>query len=155
MFGHTFADAGDARTLGGPRVNVGPQIRASGTLHDGSAAGAEEFLTAGVFSLTAPQLLDVVNFTYAFPSNLAPVVGQQVTLRAGSGADVNARIDLLKQRAGAAFVLPAPPSGLMSTECNLIARGIVNGQPRGFLFQPATNNFLDSTGATVTEAQVR
>ena len=152
MFGHTFGDNGDARTNGGPRNNPGPQIRASGTLHDGSAAGAEEFLTAGVFQLNTQQLLDVVNFTMAFPSNLAPVVGQQVTLRAGSGADVNARIDLLKQRAAASFVLPGP---VTMTECNLTARAVVNGQPRGFLFQPATNNFLDSTGATVTDAQLR
>jgi YVTN family beta-propeller protein len=152
MFGHTMADNGDARTNGGARVNVGPQIRASGTLHDGSAASPEEFLTAGVFQLNTQQLFDVVNFTFAFPSNFAPVVGQQVTLRAGSGADVNARIELLKQRAGTSFVLPGPQT---MTECNLVARATVNGQQRGFLFQPATNNFLDSTGATVTDAQLR
>jgi YVTN family beta-propeller protein len=155
MFGHTFGDNGDARTNGGARVNVGPQIRASGTLHDGSAANPEEFLTADVFQLTAADLKAVVDFTFAFPSNFAPVVGQQVTLRAGSGADVNARIDLLKQRANASFMLPAPPSGTTTTECNLVAQAVQNGQLRGFLFQPATNNFMDSTGATVTDAQLR
>jgi hypothetical protein len=152
MFGHTFADNGDPRPNGGVRTNVGPQIRASGTLHDGSAAGAEEFLTAGVFELTAAGLLDVVNFTMAFPSNFAPVVGQQVTLRTGSGADVNTRINTLKARAGASFVLPGNQT---MTECNLVARAVSGGQLRGFLFRPATNDFMDSTGAIVSDAQLR
>ena len=34
----------------------------------------------------------------AFDSNLAPVVGQQVTLTARNGAAVNSRIDLLIER---------------------------------------------------------
>jgi YVTN family beta-propeller protein len=152
MFGQPDGRNGDARTLGGPRVNVGPQIRASGTLHDGSSAGAEEFLTAGVFNLNATTLRQVVDFTYAFPSNLASVVGQQVTLRANSGADVEARIALLRQRAGTAFVLPGPTS---STECDLIAKANVQGAARGFLFQPASQSFIDDRGMPISDAALR
>jgi YVTN family beta-propeller protein len=156
MFGEPVGDNGDPRTLGGPRgTNIGPQIRASGTLHDGTQAGAEEFLSNGVFQLNTQELFDVVNFVYAFPSNLAPVVGQQVTLRAGSGPDVQARVDLLQQRAGAAFVLPAPPSGIPSVECDLIARAVVAGKARGFLYDPAQDSFVDSAGEPITDAALR
>ncbi len=50
------------------------------------------------------------SFMLAFDSNLAPIVGQQVTLTAGSGADVHARIDLLEARAAAG-------------ECDLVVHG--------------------------------
>ncbi len=156
MFGETAGDNGDPRTLGGPRgPGVGPQIRASGTLHDGTQAGAEEFLSNGVFQLNTQELLDVVNFVYAFPSNLASVVGQQVTLRGASGPDVQARIDLLKQRSRTPFVLPAPPSGLASVECDLIARAAIGGNMRGFLYRPAEDHFLDSPGNTISDAALR
>jgi YVTN family beta-propeller protein len=153
MFGGTTGSPGDPRPLGGARNNgVGPQIRASGTLHDGSTAGVEEFLTAGVFQLTAAELRQVVDFNYAFPSNLAAVVGQQATLRPGSGADVDARVTLLRQRASTNFVIPG---NVTVSECDLIAKANVQGRTRGFFFQRATANFLDDAGVVVTEAAVR
>lgn len=152
MFGHTFGDNGDPRTLGGPRVNVGPQIRATGTLHDGSAAGAEEFLTADVFQLTAPELRQVVDFTYAFDSNVAPIVGQQVTLGADSGPDTEARVTLLEQRAAAAFVMTGP---LNTTECDLVAKGVVGNMQRGYLFLPASGNYRDDRGQMLSSAALR
>jgi hypothetical protein len=82
-------------------------------------------------------------------------VGQQVTLRAGSGDDVRARIDLLKQRAAAPFVLPAPPDGIASVECDLVARAVVGGQTRGFLYKPALDQFADSAGTMIGEADLR
>jgi YVTN family beta-propeller protein len=152
-FGQTDGTTGDARTLGGPRGgNIGPQVRGTGSLHDGSTMSPEEFLTAGVFQLTAAELRQVVDFVYAFPTNLAPVVGQQVTLRADNAGAVGPRIDLLRQRAGTAFVMPVNQN---RTECDLIAKAVMNGVQRGFLFQPAQNNFLDDRGATLTEAALR
>jgi YVTN family beta-propeller protein len=151
-FGQTDGSLGDARTLGGPRNNVGPQVRGTGSLHDGSTMAPEEFLTAGVFQLNAAQLRQVVDFVYAFPTNLAPVVGQQVTLRADNAAAAGPRIDLLRQRAGTTFVLPINQT---RTECDLIAKAVMNGVSRGFLFQPAQNNFLDDRGAPITEAALR
>jgi hypothetical protein len=152
-FGKTDGTLGDARTLGGARSNVGPQVRSTGSLHDGSTMSPEEFLTAGVFQLTAPELRQVVDFVYAFPSNLAPVVGQQVTLRADNAAAVGPRIDLLKQRAAAAFVLPG---NMNRTECELIAKTTTaQGVARGFLFQPAQNNFLDDRNTAISDAALR
>jgi hypothetical protein len=152
MFGQTDGEVGDARNVGGPRTSPGPQIRASGTLHDGSSAGVEEFLTAGVFQLTMDELRQVTDFTYAFPSNLAAVVGQQATLRPNSGADVRARVDLLRDRARTNFVLPG---NVTTSECDLIAKANVGGRMRGFLFQRATGDFLDDSGAVMSEAAVR
>ncbi len=152
MFGHTFGDDGDARTLGGPRVNVGPQVRATGVIHDGSGAGAEEFLTAAVFDLTAPELKQVVDFTYAFDSNVAPIVGQQVTLGPESDERTSNRVALLEERAGAAFVMTGP---LEATECELEAKGVVNGVQVGYLFQPGSSTYLSDTGDVLSAEQLR
>ncbi len=152
MFGHTFGDNGDARNLGGPRVDVGPQIRTTGTLHDGSAAGADEFLTAGVFQLTADELRQVVDFTYAFESNVAPIVGQQVTLRPESGPDVAARIELMEQRAGVRFIMSGP---VEATECDLVVKGVIGGQPRGFLFDPSSETYLADTGESIPSGALK
>jgi len=151
MFGQTDGNRGDARTLGGARISTGPQIRSSGTLHDGSSAAPEEFLTAGVFRLTEQSLRQVVDFVYAFPTNVAPVVGQQVTLRTDSGSDVTARIDLLQARAAAAFESPAG----RTTECDLVAKGVVAGRETGFLFQTQSRSFRSDTGETLSSAELR
>ena len=73
-------------------------------------------------------------FMLAFDSNLAPIVGQQATLTAASGADVQARIDLLEARAAAG-------------ECDLVAKGMVFGVPVAFLYAPATGDVPAEPGA--------
>jgi hypothetical protein len=85
MFSQTNGENGDARTLGGPRGRgTGDQIRGFGVSHDGSEAGPEDFLSDEQFQLSAQELRQVLDFVFAFPTNLAPVVGQQVTLRSNS-----------------------------------------------------------------------
>src|SRR5262249_1075296 len=66
------------------------------------------------------QRRDVGQFLLAFDSNLAPIVGQQITLGATSGADVGSRIDLLEARAAMG-------------ECDVVVKGIENGEARGWL----------------------
>jgi sugar lactone lactonase YvrE len=153
MFGRTNGGNGDRRTLGGPRARgIGPQIRGTGAQHDGTEAGPEDFLTKVQFQLNEQTLKQVVDFLFAFPTNLAPIVGQQVTLRSDSGADTGARIDLLKQRAGAPFTLPG---NQQMTECDLTAKAVVDGRARGFLFEPRSGDFLDDTGQRVSDAELR
>ncbi len=149
MFGATRPQDATAAPKGGvARINVGPQMRASGTLHDGSLAGAEEFLTSDVFQLTPTQLEQVVDFVYAFPSNVAPIVGQQVTIGPGApSADAMTRINRMVARARTAYVTPDS-----AMECDLIAKGVVNGQARGYFFQQAQNTFRDDANATITLA---
>jgi hypothetical protein len=83
-------------------------------------------------------------FSMAYDSNLAPIVGQQTTLTSNNAATVDARIELLKQRAAAG-------------ECELVVRGVVDGVEIGFLYQPASGNFASNkTGAAaLTESQLR
>jgi len=83
-------------------------------------------------------------FTLAFDSNMAPIVGQQATLSGASGSDVQARIDLLEQRAAAG-------------ECDLVAKGMVFGVPVAFLYTPATGSFQPnrSHARSVSDAALR
>ena len=80
----------------------------------------------------------------AFDSNLAPIVGQQTTLTGAAGADIGARIDLLEVRA-------------VAGECDLVVHGVVFGLPVGFLFSPATGQFIpDRThGRVLSDGGVR
>ncbi|QSA97059.1 hypothetical protein [Methylococcus sp. EFPC2] len=81
---------------------------------------------------------DLEAFLLAFDSNLAPVVGQQVTLSSKNAARVGARIDLLISRA-------------QLGECDLIAQtrrgGYVYGNGK---FEPATGK-----GTALSDAKLR
>src|SRR5215510_15712642 len=72
-------------------------------LHDGSVDTLRNFHEAPVFSLNATQEGQLEQFMLVFPTDLAPIVGQQVTLSSTNGGVVNARIDLFETRAGTAF----------------------------------------------------
>jgi hypothetical protein len=85
---------------------------------------------------------------YAFPSNVAPIVGQQVTIGPGAPtADAMARVNRMVARARTAYVTPDS-----AMECDLIAKGVVNGQARGYFFQQAQNTFRDDANATINLA---
>ena len=71
----------------------------------------------------------LISFLMAFDSNLAPIVGQQITFTAESTPQVVERIDLFIQRAQ----ITNPRS-----ECDLVVKGILNGTPRGWLLSQAS-----------------
>ncbi len=94
----------------------------------------------------------LVDFMMEFDSDLAPAVGQQVTLIDSNDSETAARIDLLIERAATpfeSFVL-----GGMTTDCDLIAKGRVGGQTRGWVLQD-DGTFLDDVGGTASDAEVR
>jgi DNA-binding beta-propeller fold protein YncE len=142
----------------------GDQIRGFGLVHDGSVDTGFRFVTAVVF---APQLTsgfplfnpnatrrDVEQFLLAFPSDLAPIVGQQVTLTNANATAAGPRIDLLIQRAGTPFVSKA--LGGAVTECELVATVALGGSVKGFLYDPVAKNFIPSDGGPrVTDAALR
>ncbi|MDX2170047.1 MAG: hypothetical protein SF182_23455 [Deltaproteobacteria bacterium] len=118
----------------------GPQVRGFGFLHDGSVDTLFRFFKATVFANNSvggssvgfrndTDRRNVEAYMLAFDTNLAPVVGQQITLSDSNGATVGSRVDLLVARAAAG-------------ECDLIAKGTVGGMRRGWLrtaggqFQP-------------------
>jgi len=120
----------------------GDQIRGFGYLHDGSIDTIFRFFQATVFNNTGSVGFDgpssgnvkrrqMEQFMLAFDTDLAPVVGQQVTLDSTNAGVAGPRIDLLRQRATAPFV--SQVLGGAVTECDLIVKGTIAGEPRGWL----------------------
>ena len=126
MFGlapTTFFTSGDA-------LSLGPQVRGFGFLHDGSTDTVFRFLHAAVFTgLSSTDMRDLESFVMAFDSELAPVVGQQVTIDPAAEAAELTRLDLLNARAGTAYALVGSAG---ATECDLVAHGVVAGSLRGY-----------------------
>ncbi|HWU88051.1 MAG TPA: beta-propeller fold lactonase family protein [Kofleriaceae bacterium] len=122
--------------LGGDHGFQGDQVRGFGFLHDGSVDTVFRFHQGPSFSELVTgsgkggfplgpegdvQRRQLEAFVLAFPSNLAPIVGQQITLAGSSSPAVGARIDLLRQRAEAG-------------ECELVAKTALFEVEVGFVY---------------------
>jgi hypothetical protein len=130
---------GNPPTFGFPNTDntfQGDQVRGFGFLHDGSVDTVFRFHHGISFSVDATgdgnggflngpegdvQRRQVEAFVLAFPTNFAPIVGQQITLTASSPAAVVARVQLLRQRADAG-------------ECDLVAKSEIFNVEAGFLY---------------------
>ena len=143
---------------------MGDQIRGFGFRGDGATDTLFRFFTASVFNPTSnsgfPQTnpdatrRDVEQYMLAFDSDLAPIVGQQVTLTNANAASAGPRIDLLIQRASAPFVSKALNGSVM--ECDLVAQVVLNGRIMGFLYDPAASNFIpDDNSPRVSDSALR
>jgi len=146
------------------KAHQGDQIRGFGFLHDGATDQLLNFLKGGVFDngeTGCPDGADgrfgchfnegeigipdeatrqgLVDYMMEFDNDLAPIVGQQVTLNQQTRNQVEARISLLEQRAKTTFV--SKLLGGEVTECDLVAIGVINGQKRGYLFDTSTSDY--------------
>ena len=102
---------------------MGDQVRGFGLLHDGGIDTVSNFLASSVFGFASDaQREQVVDFMFAFDGNLAPIVGQQLTVGAGPDTATRARLDLLLARASTA-----------QPECDLVVHGVLEGEQRGAL----------------------
>ena len=146
--------------------NMGDQIRGFGYTGDGSIDTIFRFLSASVFNPTAnsgfPQQnpdatrMDVEQYLLAFDTDLAPIVGQQVTLTSTNAAVAGPRINLLIARASAAFVSKALSAAGPVMECDLVARVVQNGRVMSYLYDPVAKNFLpDDESARVSDSALR
>ncbi|MEY4429025.1 MAG: hypothetical protein RLZZ182_1714, partial [Pseudomonadota bacterium] len=137
--------------------DMGDQIRGFGFTHDGAVDTLFRFFSAIVFrnqlgagfpSGTAGDdtRKDVVEFMHAFDNDLAPIVGQQITLNSSNGSAVAARIDLLLARAKAGFV--SKELGGNTTECDVVASVVEGGVRRGYAYDTASGNFVAADGST-------
>ena len=130
---------------------TGDQVRGSGFLHDGSVPTVSDFLSAIVFiDVSTTDRNNLEALVMAFESNLAPIVGQQVTLTDESGADSQARVDLLIERAGTPFVIPTEGT---ATECDLVVTGVVDGEPQSWLRR--SDGSFESEMGVRSEAELR
>jgi DNA-binding beta-propeller fold protein YncE/cytochrome c peroxidase len=143
----------------GTNAYMGDQVRGFGFLHDGSTDTVFRFLTSNLFRhiptngpdpgnpggfVAGPsgeqQRHEVESFIMAYDSNLAPIVGQQVTLTLRNAKQANPRIDLLMARADAG-------------ECDLVARRSVR---RAYRY--VGNGYFEGTlsgGRYISDAALR
>jgi hypothetical protein len=128
------------------------EVRGFAFLHDGSVDTLKTFLQAGVFSLTNAEENNLQQFSLAFPTDLAPIVGQQVTLTSTNATAVNPRIDLMIARDSASFT--SLMLGGTVTDCDVIVKGSVGGSPRGWVREPG-GLFRDDENNTITDAALR
>ena len=89
----------------------------------------------------------------AFDSDLAPIVGQQVTLTATNSSAVLPRINLMQTRAKTPFV--SKELGGTATECDLIAQVVISGKRTGYYFDAATSNYVAANGSKRTATSLR
>jgi DNA-binding beta-propeller fold protein YncE len=136
------------------------QVRGFGFLHDGSTDTLFRFHHAVVFNQFdfggfsnpggfpfGPEgdtlRRQVEAFVLAFDSNLAPIVGQQATLRSTNDPGVTPRIDLFIDQASAGA-------------CDLIVKGIVGGEARGWVMTAGRKFRSDRAAEPVlTDAALR
>ena len=102
--------------------------RGFGFTHDGAIDNVFDFLHFSGFNFPGgdPQRRDVEAFLMTFDTGLAPSVGYQLTFDGANNADptLRARLDSLRAQA------ESSPGN-----CDLIAKGRLAGQPRGWLYQ--------------------
>jgi YVTN family beta-propeller protein len=143
--------------------NLGSQIRGFGFTNEGSIDTIFTFFHALVFNPTPNSGFPLVNtdgtrrdveqYVLAFDSDLAPIVGQQVTLNNTNAAGAGPRVTLLEQRCGTAFT--SLVLGGSTTECDLVANVVQGNSAQGLLFNPASGTIATASGSTLTDAQVR
>jgi len=144
-------------------------VRGFGFLHDGSTDSVFRFLQATVFNQANPAGLGTVGFpsgtngngvrrdteafALAFDTDLAPVVGQQVTLSSTNSAVVNPRIATFIARAGTPFVSLVLGPG--QNECDLVVKGTIGGVAKGWQYLPGTGFRPSDGGPDIADATLR
>lgn len=145
----------------------GDQVRGTGVMSSGSVDTMARFFNGKVFNKRGPfgavgfsgsdaqaQRRDVEQFVLAFPSDLAPIVGQQVTLTSSNAEVAGPRIDLLLQRASTAFTSKLLGSGV--NECELVASASVGPLQKHWLYRASSARFEANDGsAALTDAALR
>ncbi len=145
---------------------TGDQIRGFGFTGDGSTDTLFRFLTASVFRPGAnvgfPQSdpdatrRDVEQFLLAFDSDLAPIVGQQITLTSANHSVAAPRIALLMQRAAAPFISKSLNGAAPVKECDLVAQLVQNGRVTSYLYDPISKSFVpDDGGLSLSDSALR
>ena len=154
-----FGNAKNPGFLGGDHGFKGDQVRGFGLLHDGNVDTVFRFTHGISFSELANgpgnngipdgpagdvQRRQLEAFILAFPTNLAPVVGQQTTLTQENATAVGARIDLLIDRARAG-------------ECDLVVKSGSSQGERGYLYDVDSGLFLGNrrNDAPLSDAGLR
>jgi len=126
---NVYTKLGNNELVADPNGATGDQYRGFFINHEGSTTSLFNFLTTGSFNFPRGEqdMLNVLEFVLAMPSNMAPVVGRQVTVTAANRTVANSLLRTLEARA--AVTDPVP-------ECDLVAKGWKGGELRSWLWQP-------------------
>lgn len=130
----------------GDNGHKGDQIRGFGFTHDGSVDTLERFHDAVLFNFSLsganPDVLrkQMVQFMFAFDSNLKPVVGQQVTMSGLGQPQIEGRVNLLILRA-------------LANDAELIVKVNIAGEQRGAHMQANGSFKTDKAADTPWSAQ--
>jgi hypothetical protein len=150
-----FPLIGSVTAFDGPFGHTGDQIRGYGYTHDGSVDTLFRFVSASLFDISPNQQSDVEAFMIAFDTDLAPIVGQQVTLTDTNSGVAGPRITLMRTRCGTGFASKVlfDLNGGSVNECDLVAKHSDGTNQRGYLYEPGTNTFApDDGGTSITAA---
>lgn len=152
MFG--IPDKDGFRTYPDSNAHMGDQIRGFGFQNNGAMDTLFNYLQGEVFASddfpdvgfkNQQQRRDVVDYLLAFENDLAPIVGQQITLNRSTRTEsIYERIKLMMARASSPWEAKEC-SGSIShpvMECDLVVRGVVNGSKRHYLYNAANNMFV-------------
>jgi YVTN family beta-propeller protein len=142
-----------APLFGGDPSFQGDQVRGFGFLHDGAIDSLFRFLSSQVFGLNDTQQAQLEAFVMAFDTDLAPMVGQQITRSSTNGATVDARIDAMLTAATTSY--PSKLLGPGATQCEVIVKGIVGGEQASGLFVSGGNILPDDGSPAIAETTVR
>jgi len=82
----------------GDATHKGDQIRGFGFTHDGSLDTLDKFHNAILFNTTIDDRRNLEQFLHAADSNLAPIVGQQITLNSANSFSAISRIQLMAEQ---------------------------------------------------------
>src|ERR1700722_7109934 len=124
---------------------AGSSIDGFGLIHDGSTSTLADFFTGPTFAAySATEKLDLSAYLVSFDTGTAPAVGYTLTLTEATvtGSTVQGQWTTLQSQA-------------LSGNCDLIARGTIQGHVHGLLYQPPTNNYISDAGVVYTQAQLK
>ena len=126
--------------------NMGDQIKGFGYDQSGAVGTIDLFLSADVFNLSAAQRQQVEQFVLAYPSDMNPVVGQQVTVPPGAGSrtDISARVNLLVARASVTTPV---------RECEVVAKAVIQGRASGWVMNSSQQFVPDDSAAPTVSLQ--
>jgi DNA-binding beta-propeller fold protein YncE len=140
-------------------LHKGDQVRGFGFDHAGTTDTLLRFnhyflfVYPGTPETHAAQKRALTNYMFAFPSILAPIVGQQATLTSANAATAGPRIDLMIERAAA---LHPTLGNLNGTECDLVVKGNIAGEARGWQLTPAGDFVSDrASEPALSDVQLR
>ncbi len=149
---------GSTTAFDGPFTNTGDQVRGFGYTHDGSVDTLFRFVSASVFTINNTEQNRVQALMIAFDTDLAPIVGQQVTLTQTNSGVADPRIDLILARCDTGFdsKILVDLNGGPVNECDLVAKLDQGGSQHGYVYDPASNLFdPDDGGAAIDDAALR